>query len=64
MSKKSKQETITAIQKADALECDVEKIIKNSSDATKKLAFSKFIKKASDYIDDERDVLLIAIKIR
>jgi hypothetical protein len=62
--KKSKQEIIATIQKADALECSIEEIDRTSSDQSKSQKLKAFTELASQYIKDQRDVILIAIKIR
>ena len=62
--KKSKQDIIAVIQKADALECSIEEINRTSSDQTKNQKLKAFTEIASQYVKDQRDVILVAIKIR
>lgn len=64
MSKPRKQDLINAINKADLLDAELEQIKKTTNPAIKKATLNKFIQAATAYIDDERDVLLIAVKIR
>ena len=62
--KKSKQDIIATIQKADALECFIEEIDRTSSVQIKSQKLKAFTDLASQYIKDQRDVILVAIKIR
>jgi hypothetical protein len=62
--KKSKQEIITTIQKADALECYTEEIDRTASDQSKSQKLKSFTNLASEYLKDQRDLILIVIKIR
>ena len=64
MSKPRKPDLLNAINKADLLDAELEQIKKTANPALKKAALNKFIQAAAAYIDDERDVLLIAVKIR
>lgn len=64
MKSKSKTDLISQIQKIDLLEFTSRQIQKKSLPSSKKSELTKFIAEASSYIDDERDVLLIAIKVR
>ena len=48
----------------DALECSIEEISRTSSDQTKSQKQKSFTEIASQYVKDQRDVILVAIKIR
>ena len=62
--KKIKQEIITAIEKADALECYTEEIDRTSSDQSKSQKLKSFTNPASEYLKDQRDLISIVVKIR
>ena len=62
--KKTKTELVTAIQRYDILNSELHLITKKNSSTNKKAALQRFLKRASEYVDDERDVVLIAIKVK
>jgi hypothetical protein len=39
-------------------------ITKKTSSSIKKAALQRFLKRATEYVDDERDVVLIAIEVK
>ena len=65
MSKKtSKSELQKLIKDADVMEICVQQIKRDQSDSNKRTLLSDFIRDAQAQIKDERDVLLIAIKVK
>lgn len=65
MSKKtSKSELQKLIKDADIMEICVQQIKRNQSDSNKRTLLSDFIRDAQAQIKDERDVLLISIKVK
>jgi len=62
--KKTKQDIIATVQKADPLECSTEEIDRTSSDQSKSQKLKSFTNLASEYLKDQRDLILIIIKIR
>ena len=64
MKKKTKQELQQQITKIDPLEIVVEEICRSESASAKRSKQNEFASKTATFIADERDVLLIAIKIR
>ena len=61
---KRKIDLTSTINKIDLLEVALHQIKKSDSSAAKKSQYDKFARDALSYVKDERDVLLIAIKIR
>ena len=64
MSKKSKTEIVREIQKTDDLGCELELIPRSQSPAAKNQLLNRFMKQAAAYVNEARDVLLIAVKIK
>ncbi len=62
--KRSKQDIVASIQKADALECSIEEVDRTSSEQTKNQKVKAFAVLISEYLKDQRDLILVAIKIR
>ena len=61
---KSKQELQQLISKADLLTAYTEEISRQSQDAAKRSQEQAFAKEAHAFVADQRDVILIAIKIK
>lgn len=61
---KNKRDLINFLEKTDALEAFNHEVVKTSTSSTKKSTLNKFVAEASAYIDDQRQVLLIAVKLR
>lgn len=61
---KNKNELVSLISKLDLLEAVSYEILKAAPAYAKRQGFQEFAKVASEYIKDERQVLLIAVKIR
>jgi len=59
-----KKDLELAIKKANILEAAVEKIERLSSKPTKTSLSAKFHRYADKLIDDERDILLIVVKLK
>ena len=53
-----------ALGKVEALEIAYHQIKKSDSASSKKVQYDKFASDASAYLKDEREVILIAVKIR
>ncbi len=64
MKKKSKQELIQQITKIDALQIVAADIARAESASSKRTKQNEFTAAAAAFIADERDVLLVAIKVR
>lgn len=64
MAKKTKKEAADRITKADTLEVQVVDIFKADNDSKKRYQQSDFNRIVDAYIKDQRDVILIAVKIR
>lgn len=64
MAKKNKREAVDKITKSDALEVQVSEIAKGDSDSKKRQLLNEFIRHVEGFIKDQRDVLLIGVKIR
>jgi len=62
--KKTKKELVTAIQRYDILDSELHLITKKTSSSNKKAALQRYLQRATDYVDDERDVVLIAIRVK
>jgi|GEM_PF-2057714 len=60
----SKADLIRQINKIDALEIVAELVIRAQPAPHRKVTISKFIKEIEKHIQDERDVLLISVKIK
>ena len=60
----SKSEAVRAINSADALEVLLENINRNESASSKQIKVSRFISDLQKQIKDERDVILVAVKVR
>ncbi len=61
---KSKQDLQQLIAKADILRCFVEEISRKTQPGAKRLQEQTFSREARKFVDDERDVILIAVKLR
>ena len=61
---KTKRDLVTLLNKVDLLEAITHEIQKTTSSLTKKSELSKFIQLASGYVAEERNVILIAVKLR
>ena len=65
MSKpKTKQELIQAISKVDVLDLVVETIERKQPSSEKRSQETAFAKASQQFVNDQRDVILIALKIR
>ena len=62
--KTTKKELSEVISKADVLEAITQAIDRSTPDSTKRNAASAFNREADRFIKDQRDVLLIAVKIK
>ena len=60
----SKSEAVKAISNADALEVLLENIDRNETASSKQTKVSRFISDIQKQIKDERDVILIAVKVK
>ena len=63
-NKVHKKDVELALKKADVLEVVVERIDRHSARSSKKLLASKFLREADKMINEERDILLIAVKLK
>lgn len=61
---KSKQELQQLISKTDVLGVFVEEISQKSQDAAKRSQEQTFIREARKFVNEQRDVILIAVKVR
>ena len=64
MAKKSKKEAADKITKADALEVWVIEIPKSELDSRKRSLASDFCRQVDAYVKDQRDVILVAVKVK
>jgi len=65
MSKKaSKSELQKLVKDADVMEIRIQQIKRDQSESNKRTLLSDFIRDAQAQIKDERDVLLISIKVK
>lgn len=64
MNKKSKQELLQQINKTESLEIIVTEINRAESASSKQSKQNEFANKAKEFVKDERDVLLIAIRVK
>jgi hypothetical protein len=60
----SKSEAVRAINSADALEVLIENIDRNEATSSKQTKVNRFISDIQKQIKDERDVILIAVKVK
>jgi hypothetical protein len=60
----SKSEAVRAINSADALEVLLENIDRDEAASSKQIKVSRFISDLQKQIKDERDVILIAVKVK
>jgi hypothetical protein len=60
----SKSEAVKAINSVDALEVLLETIDRNESTSSKQTKVNRFINDIQRQIKDERDVILIAVKVK
>ena len=60
----SKAELLRQISKADVLEVITELVQRTQPDPQRQAKISAFTKKAKEQVADDRDVLLISIKIK
>jgi hypothetical protein len=60
----SKSEAIRAIAEAEALEVVLEIIDRNETTSSKQTKVSRFVNDFQKQIKDERDVVLIAVKVK
>ena len=63
-TKVHKKDVELALKKADVLEAVAERIDRHSSRPSKKSLANKFLRGVDKMIDDERDILLIAVKLK
>ena len=61
---KSKQELVQALSKADVLNLVIEVIERKETAAAKKIRGNNFIKNLQDAVNDQRDIILVCIKLR
>ena len=65
MAKKtSKREAINTIDKSDPLEILLERVDRLASEPSKKQRLDRFTSDVQKQIQDQRDVILIAIKVK
>ena len=60
----SKTEAVRVINNADALEVLLESIDRNETSSSKQIKLTRFINDIQKQIKDERDVILIAVRIK
>jgi hypothetical protein len=60
----SKSEAIKTINTTDALEVLLETIDRNESSASKQAKVTRFISDIQKQIKDERDLVLVAVKVK
>ena len=60
----SKREAINSIEKSDPLEILLERVERSESESSKKQRFNRFCSAVNKQIQDQRDVILIAVKIK
>ena len=60
----SKQELSQLVLRADALEITYETIKRTSSQSSKSAQGSSFNKQVQEFLKEQRDVILIAVKLR
>lgn len=60
----SKPEAVRVINSADALEVLLESIDRNDTSSSKQTKVNRFINDIQKQIKDERDVILIAVKVK
>lgn len=60
----SKSEAVKAINNADALEVLLENIDRNETSSSKKTKVNRFINHIQKQVKDDRDVILIAVKVK
>ena len=60
----SKPEAVRVINSADALEVLLESIYRNDTSSSKQTKVNRFINDIQKQIKDERDVILIAVKVK
>ena len=63
-TKSTKKEIVNLLSKIDALEVLYQEIDKSQSDPAKKSSVNNFQKEAEKFIREQRDVLLVAVKIK
>lgn len=61
---KSKQDVQQLLSKADILACLVEEISRKSQDSAKRNQEQAFAREARKLVDEQRDVILIAVKLK
>lgn len=61
---KSKQELQQLLSKTDILAAFVEEISRKSQDAAKRSQEQTFVREVRKFVDEQRDVILIAVKVR
>jgi hypothetical protein len=64
MKQLSKAELLRQLNKVDVLEVITELVQRSQPDPHRQAKISAFIKKAKEQVADDRDVLLISIKIK
>ena len=64
MAKKTKREAVEKITKADALEVWLVEVPKSYSDSKKKTIASDFARQVDAYVKDQRDLILVAVKVK
>ena len=62
--KKSKSDLKKLISDTDALEIAVEEINRNESSSKKQSALLSFLKDVNEHVKDQRDVILVSIKVK
>ena len=60
----SKSEAIKEINQSEALEVILEKIDRSESTSSKQSKISKFLSAIQKQVKDERDVILISVKVK
>lgn len=62
--KTSKRDAINAIQNSDPLEILLERINRSENESSKKQRLNTFTAAVQKQIQDQRDVILIAVKVK
>ena len=60
----SKSEAVTAISSTDALQVLLEKIDRKESSSSKQIKVNRLINEIQKQIKDERDILIVSVKVK
>jgi hypothetical protein len=60
----SKSEAVIAINSTDALQVLLEKIDRNESSSSKQIKINRFISEIQKQIKDERDIVIVSVKVK